>query len=114
MIIKREARQKHQNSKQCTVFTYDFGEKKISISVADIQGRYPDEGYVINEEVTEMFYVENGLGKIVIDEEEHKLAPQDVVLIHPGQKFYYDGNLRVVITCAPVWYIEQYKESKQK
>ena len=40
----------------------------LDIAVANISGRYPDKGRVVNQHCKELAYVQQGTGKIVINE----------------------------------------------
>ena len=50
-----------------------------------------------------IFYIIEGSGTWFIDETPHKAEAGDVVIIPPGTKFYYKGNLKQVCITAPAW-----------
>lgn len=112
MILKKAFRIKHPNSSKCTVYEYPHNEKTIDIAVAEINGRYPDEGIVVNEEVKEMVYVVSGNGKISLDGRLFELNVGDTVLINQNQRYFFEGKLEIIITCSPAWYPSQYKNLK--
>jgi hypothetical protein len=33
----------------------------------------------------------------------------DLVLIEPGEKYFWEGNMDLFIPCSPAWYPEQHK-----
>lgn len=109
MIIKKNARIRKEISPKCIAYEYPTVDKDIDVAIIEINGRYPDEGYVINEVVKELVLVAGGRGKIVIDKEEHKLEADDAVLILPKQKYFFDGRLKLIVSCSPAWYPEQHK-----
>ena len=109
MIIKKENRVRHENSPNCIVHEYPLGDKNIDVAIAQINGRYPDKGFATNEEVNEIIYVVKGVGKVVIDGKEHKLSDGDALLIRSKQKYFFEGELKLVISCNPAWYLKQYK-----
>lgn len=53
-----------KNSDLCIVNEYGFGDKDIDLTTAQINGRYPEEGFCVNTEVKEMIYCLSGKGKI--------------------------------------------------
>ena len=110
MIIKKENRIRHENNPKCIAYEYPMGDKDINVAFIEINGRYPDKDYVTNESVKELVFVVEGEGKIVIEKQEHRLEEGDVVLIHPQQRYFFDGNLKIIVTCNPAWYPEQHKE----
>jgi mannose-6-phosphate isomerase-like protein (cupin superfamily) len=107
--VKLEDAAVHANSPNCTVYEYPMKNSELNIGVAEIKGRYPDQGYAINHKCSEMGYILKGLGKLVTETAEAILSPGDVVYIPHGEKFYWEGNITVVIPTTPAWYPEQYE-----
>ena len=85
----------------------------INIALIEINGRYPDQDIVTNEEVKETVFVVEGKGKIVIDKKECEIEEGDAILILPNQKYFFDGSLKLVISCNPAWYPEQHKNIQE-
>jgi mannose-6-phosphate isomerase-like protein (cupin superfamily) len=112
MIVKKEERLRFENSPGCVAYEYPTKDKDINVAFIEINGRYPDKGYVINEAVKEIVFVLEGPGKIIIGSEEHGLEEGDVVLIPPKQKYFFDGKLKIIASCNPAWYPEQHKQFK--
>ncbi len=69
----------------------------MNIAVAEITYRYPDEGYAINHKCHEMGYVLSGSGKIVTETENVSLSAGDVVYIPLGEKYYWKGNMTIIL-----------------
>jgi mannose-6-phosphate isomerase-like protein (cupin superfamily) len=109
-IIRKEQTKTFQNGKSCVVLEYPSADKDLNGAMIEIDGRYPDIGRSVNEKCKEMAYVIAGFGKIVIEDEEILLGEGDLVLIEPGEKFYWDGNLSLFVPCTPAWTPEQYKK----
>lgn len=109
MKIIKENRIKHEHSPECVVYEYPFKDQDINVAIVEVSGRYPSSGYVTNEQVKEMLFVTSGAGKVVIGLNEYELVKGDMILIHPGQEYFIDGNLELVISCNPAWYPEQHK-----
>jgi mannose-6-phosphate isomerase-like protein (cupin superfamily) len=109
-IVHKAQTQKHSNNENCVVFEYPMDDKDINGAVAEITGRYPAMGQVTNLKCKEMGYVIKGSGKVVIEGVEVTLNEGDVVVIEPGEKYYWEGNLTLFLPCAPAWYPEQHKQ----
>lgn len=84
----------------------------INGAIAKISGKYPDSGFVVNEECKELLYVISGTGKLTTKDESVELNPGDQVLIDQGELFRYEStqNLVVLAACSPAWRPEQHKE----
>ena len=112
MIIEKGKRVKHNNSPQCTVYEYLHNDTDIDVAVAEISGRYPEEGFAVNEKVKEIVYIVSGRGKIVLDGSVKDISAGDSALINSNQKYFFEGNLELIISCNPAWYPAQYKTVK--
>lgn len=108
-IIHKDQTNEFKNSDVCNGIEYPLGDKDINGAVVTVSGRYPDTGRVVNEKCKELGYVISGSGKIVIEGEEIILNEGDLVLIEPGEKYYWDGNMTMFMPCVPAWYREQHK-----
>lgn len=98
------------NSNTCTAIEYPINDPDINIAVIKINGRYPETGRTVNLVCKELVYISEGNGKVIIEGKEISLHQGDVVLIEKGEKYYWDGNLTMVVPCTPAWYPEQHKE----
>lgn len=111
-IIKKDKAKRFENSSSCAGVEYRLGDKEIDGAVVNINGRYPDKDRVVNLKCKELAYVLGGEGRIIIESNEIKLEKGDLVLIEPGEKYYWNGNLEMFISCTPAWYPEQHQETK--
>lgn len=100
---------KHEKFPSCTVWEYPMQNTDINIGVAEIRGRYPAQGYALNEKCSEMGYVVKGEGRLVTEFRSVPLYEGSVVYIPHGERYYWEGNLTVVLPCTPAWYPEQHK-----
>ncbi len=98
-----------ENSKSCNVYEYDFDTDVIDTARVCISGRYPEGGYAKNTICSEVAYVLSGTGEICIDCSVQVLNEGDTILINPNQKFFWDGNIELLITCTPKWDSKQYE-----
>lgn len=109
-VVTKRQTQEHKNSDACVALEYPLGDDDINGAVIKLNGRYPDAGYVMNEVCKELVYIIKGSGKLVTNHEEQKLEPDDLVLLIPGEKYFFEGNLEMFMPCSPAWYPEQHTE----
>ena len=107
--VSLEQTQKFKNSDKCIATEYGFADKEIDITLAEINGRYPEKDYCVNEKVKEMILCLEGTGKLCKENETISFKVGDAVLIDKGEKFYWDGHCKVAMHCAPAWYPDQHK-----
>ncbi len=110
--VHKNQTEKFKNSDSCIAIEYPLKDNDINGAVIELSGRYPDEGRVVNLKCKELAYIIEGSGKLVVEEKEVKLEEGDLVLIEPGEKYFWEGNLKMFIPCTPAWYPEQHKEVK--
>lgn len=108
-IAKKKQRKEFKNSDCCTAFEYPMEDRDINGAVIKLSGRYPGKEWAVNEICKEMGYVVSGSGRVVVENVEHSVGEGDLVLINPGEKFYWQGNMKIFMPCAPAWTPEQYK-----
>lgn len=96
----------------CSAIEYPNGDKDIWGAVIELHGRYPLDGYTVNEKCKELVYFIEGQGKLVVADKEITVKKGDQVVIDPGEKFYWEGNLIMFMSCTPAWYAEQHREVK--
>lgn len=109
-IVHKNETKEFKNSDQCTAIEYPMQDKDINAAIGKITGRYPDKNRVVNTKCKELAYVTSGSGKVVVEGKEYLLNEGDVVLIEPGERYYWEGNLDVFMPCTPAWYPEQHQE----
>lgn len=109
-IIHENQTKKFKNSDACIATEYPLEDKDINVAFVEVLGRYPEEGRVTNEKCKELAYITEGSGKIVVEGEEILLNEKDLILLEPGERYYWEGNMKMLVPCAPAWYPEQHKE----
>ena len=108
LVRKAEAR-RVENDKACTVWEYGCG-KALGLALARINGRFPQEGAVVNEVCEEAYYVVEGSGTIHYDGSDFELETGDAFFILPNKKFWVEGTgLTLVVPTSPNWYPEQHR-----
>lgn len=108
--VSRSETKIYHISNNAISYEYPTNNKDINIAFVEINGRYPDEGYCLNEICTESCYVIDGSGKLYVDNMEYELEKDTVVIINPGELYYYVGDLRLCVPSTPAWTPEQHKK----
>lgn len=108
-IIYRKQTISRNNNKYCQVMEFPLADNEINFAIIKLSGRYPDKNRAINMQCKEMVYIHSGNGKVVINDHEHVLNSGDLVLIEAGEKFYWEGNMELYISCTPAFTIEQHQ-----
>ncbi|MFZ5982609.1 MAG: cupin domain-containing protein [Patescibacteria group bacterium] len=109
-IVHENETQKFKNSETCIATEYPLRDKDINSTFVEVLGRYPERGRVTNEKCKELAYIIDGGGKIVIEGEEVSLSEKDLIYIEPGERFYWEGDMKMIVSCHPAWYAKQHKE----
>ena len=107
-IIKKENRIRNENSPTCIAYEYLHGDADINVAEVEKSGRYPDEGVAFNTKSKELVFIKSGEGKIVVEGKEYSLTPGDSVLIQPNEKYFFEGEMALVICCHPAWHKDQH------
>ncbi len=108
-FVKKSETHKFENSKTAIAYEYPMEDKDLNGAVVELSGKYPDEGFVVNKVCKEMVYVIKGSGKIVVDDKEIAFGEGDLMLIEPGEKYYWNAHCTIFVPCTPAWYPEQHK-----
>lgn len=109
-IIHKNQTKIIKNSNECTAIEYPLGDKDINGAIIEIKGRYPAKGRTVNLKCKEISYVIKGSGKVGIEGKETEISEGGLILIEPGEKFFWEGDLTMFMPCTPAWYPEQHKE----
>lgn len=89
---------------------YRFPFQNASLGISEINGRYPENGFDVDQEVEQSWYVEDGKGTVWIDGKEYQMNKGDMIYIPEGQKYWIQGeNLRLVVCSSKPWFPEQHK-----
>jgi len=110
-VRKNEAKS-FKNNAVCTAIEYPMEDKDINGAVIELSGRYPDKGRAMNEKCKEMAYVIKGSVKLTVEGVEAQLNEGDLVLINPGEKFFWEGKTTLFVPCTPAWSSDQHKQTE--
>lgn len=111
-ISLKSQRKEFKNGNYCTAYEYPMDENMINGSLIVLSGRYPETGCALNEVSKEMAYVVKGSGRVTVEGKEHALAEGDIVLIDPGEKYFWEGNMEIFMPCVPAWSPEQHRTAE--
>lgn len=110
MLIKKLETDKFENTKNCTVWNYNFPNKDLGCATARINGRYPDEKRSVNLECSQIYFVMSGSGFIHSDKGDFEIEQGDAYFFEKGEKYWVEGKeLFISLVNAPEWSPEQYK-----
>jgi len=112
-IVHKNQTQEFKNSDNCIATEYPMGDKDISGAVVVVKNRYPETGRVVNEKCRELAYIIEGSGKIFVEGKEVELKKDDMILVEAGERIYWQGDMKMFVSCNPAWYSEQHKEIEQ-
>jgi len=107
-IVSKTQSIERKNSNICTVMEYPLTDNDIDFAIIKLAGRYPDKNYVINQRCKELVYVQDGNGKIVVNGKETIINAGDAIIIEIGEKFFWEGDVTLFISCTPAFTIEQH------
>ncbi|MBQ6492630.1 MAG: DUF861 domain-containing protein [Erysipelotrichaceae bacterium] len=109
-IIRKNEAVIGANSDKCKTYDYPFSNFEIGFALSEISGRYPAEGFVMNQECTEIVYILEGQGKLVLSNETVEFKEGDSIIINKGEKYFWDAQYcKMSMSCSPKWSPEQHK-----
>lgn len=109
-IVKKAETKTNKNSDTCVAIEYPLKDNDINGAVIELDGRYPEKGRVANLKCKELAFIIEGSGRVVVEGKEEKVGEGDLILIEPGEKFFWEGNLTMFVPCIPPWSRDQYEE----
>lgn len=109
MIYKEFCEAELFEGKTNKTYEYHIEDKDINYCIAKICGRFPTEKWAVNRKCKEMAHILNGEGILVVEGKRFAVKKDDVVLIDINEKYYWEGNLKLGISCSPAWYPEQHE-----
>ncbi|MGI8419299.1 MAG: cupin domain-containing protein [Candidatus Levyibacteriota bacterium] len=72
-----------------------------------VQTQSGHETTIIEHDSDFIYYVLEGEGYFLIEDQKESCAQGDLVVIPAGKKFTYKGNLKLLLSCTPPWTQEQ-------
>ena len=93
----------------CQVAEYALNFPAMDLAIARINGRYPPQGSVVNEQCAELVYVLAGAGELCVNQQLLSFNTGDVILIEKGEIYYWQGDCKLLMVCQPAWSAAQHK-----
>src|SRR3989344_8584998 len=109
IIIKKAESNKISPSLSTTVREYLMDEQAISGAVAEINGRYPEQGFAINKVSKELVYILTGNGEVITQSNKTEFGQGDVILIDKNEQFSWQGNFSMFMVTTPKFDSKQHK-----
>ena len=94
-------------------FEYNIEDKDINYCIIDIFGRFPKEKIAVNNVCKAMAHILDGEGILWVEGKTQSLKKDDVVVIMPGEKYYWNGKMKIGLSCTPAWYPEQHERVEE-
>lgn len=88
-------------------YEYDFNDSDLNLARIELNGRYPDKGYATNTKVKMACYVMQGSGSLTVEGSLFELESGDACIIEPGERYFWDAEMILLITSTPPWNKEQ-------
>lgn len=109
-IIKEALRATVTPTDNTTIYEYESQAKSISAGIAEIKGRYPKTGFVINQRIDELVYILAGQGELIMDSGSTAFAVGDVLIIERGEKYAWLGEMTLFMATTPKFDPSQHVE----
>jgi mannose-6-phosphate isomerase-like protein (cupin superfamily) len=88
---------------------YGLPFQSVSVGVSEIRGRYPANGWDVDTQVEQVWYVESGQGNIENEQGVVAVHAGDMIYIPKGEKYRIEGTeLKLVVSSSPPWTAEQH------
>ena len=98
------------NSPNCIVHKYDFSSDLLGLITAEIDGRYPEDGMVLNEISDETYFVLSGSCKVHNETGDYELVEGDLFYFAKRMWYWIESEkVEVVVCTAPPWTEEQHR-----
>ncbi len=107
-IIRGSEKRTIRAAKTTVIHEYDTRDAFISGATAEINGRYPEKGYVVNKTHKELVYVISGQGAYLTPEGITHIAEGDVIFVDHGDVYAWEGSMTFFMTTAPRFDPEQH------
>ncbi len=111
-IVKKINSRKLEPNFSTKIWEYLIEEKSLSGAIAEINGRYPSAGFVINNKSKEMAYVLSGQGKLVGEKQTIEFVEGDVIFIQAKEKYYWQGKFKLFMVNSPAFEDKQHQSVK--
>ncbi len=110
ILSKLNTAEAFENSPECKGMSFGSLNDEIDMAIIEIHGRYPSEGFLINEICKEAVYVLSGSGTLFGSETSLNFSVGDVLYVDSEEKFAWEGDFKAVFSLTPAFSPFQHKE----
>ena len=111
MLITKNAAHKKENGNTCTVWEYDFKKQEVGFSCAQINGRYPATGRVVNMACDLIYFVVSGSCVIHIENQVIELKQHDAFFLERNKEYFVVGDQAMLtLVESPRWTFGQVRQ----
>ncbi|MEK9143887.1 MAG: hypothetical protein AAB481_04670 [Patescibacteria group bacterium] len=102
-IIPSSQTNKIQATPTTTIWEFEMEEKAISGAIAQINGRYPEKGFVVNKVSKELVFVISGNGYIITPNQKRPIRVGGLVFLDKGETYAWEakGALTLFMATTP-------------
>lgn len=110
-IIQSSRTKKILASPTTAIWEFVMEEKAISGAIAQINGRYPENGFAVNKVSKELAFVISGEGYIVTPTQKRPIHVGDLIFVDKGDLFAWEakGALTIFMANTPKFDPEQHQ-----
>ena len=88
---------------------YPTRNPNISCALVELKGRHPKDGWISNQDCTELVFFIRGSAVLTTEKESVQFNEGDVVILSPKEKYYWEGDCTLLTPTTPPWTPEQTK-----
>lgn len=107
-IVTKLTAEKFKNSTTCFGTEATFKDASMNGALITVKGRYPEDGYALNEVCKELVFVVKGGGVIHMPTETIEFSAGDTIYLENNDAFFWDGDMELYTVCTPAFYPEQH------
>ena len=110
IVSKADTAQPFENSPVCKGISYGGTGDDIDGALINVNGRYPDSGFLVNEVSKELVYITAGTGRLLSREDKKSFGAGDVIFIDNREEFAWEGAFEGFFATTPRFDPAQHKE----
>ncbi|MGC1183368.1 cupin domain-containing protein [Legionella sp.] len=108
-ISLKHQTKKHADSPAFLVTEHVLNDAMADLCIAELTGRHPEQHYIINKECNLFVYIFEGKGIINVNNHKQKISAGDALMIEAGEKYYWEGTMKLFISSRPAWNAAQHQ-----
>ena len=102
-LIKKSQANTVQATKSTKFSEYFSDDRLLGGALITIKGRYPEEGFALNQICRELAYITKGTGKLATGNSIAKFSEGDVLYLLPDEKFFWEGSFTMFVVTSPAF-----------